>query len=358
MPEPERTSGGASPEGAPAEGAPTEGASAEGASAEGASGESRTGLTAGDMLAALDDALEEHERWMGRWRRALVCRIAPDADILAPDQHLATAFGRWCAANADDPLLQQPAMRDLQQSYRDALSLAHLLAERVGEHRPIPVGEYDELMRREDEFRARARRLRDAFRKAVSELDPLTGLSTRAAMMAELEAEHARALAAAGSGSGRRALAIALADIDHFKQINDRLGHAAGDEVLRAAAGRFLSRLRPTDSIYRYGGEEFLICLPDAGQGVARSVLERLRAALADRPIGLESGGEIAVTASFGVATARPGATLKQVIERADEALYAAKHGGRNRVAGWLGPDGEEDVKEDASGYDGGDDGG
>ncbi|MCR9219712.1 MAG: diguanylate cyclase [Alphaproteobacteria bacterium] len=325
-------------------------------------GESRTGLSAGDMLTALDDALEEHERWMGRWRRALVCRIAPDADILAPDQHLATEFGRWCASNADAPLLQQPAMRDLQQSYRDAMSLAHLLAERVSDHRPIPVGEYDELMRREDEFRARARRLRDAFRKAVSELDPLTGLSTRTAMMTELEAEFARAPAAARAGSGRRALAIALADIDHFKQINDRLGHAAGDEVLRAAAGRFLSRLRPTDSIYRYGGEEFLICLPDAGQGVARSVLERLRAALADRPIGLESGEEIAVTASFGVATARPGTTLKQVIERADEALYAAKHGGRNRVAGWRGRDGEEDgeddAEEDASGYDGGDDGG
>ncbi|MEQ8603433.1 MAG: diguanylate cyclase [Marivibrio sp.] len=307
-------------------------------------------LKAGDVLAALDDALEEHERWMSRWRRALVCRIPPDPDLLQEDQHLATEFGRWYTIHADDPLLQQPALGDLWRCYLEVHSLSRVLAERATDAKPVPVGEYDELVRREDEFRSRARRLRDAFRKAVSELDPLTGLSTRAAMAAELEAEYARA-AGGGSATGR-GLAIALADIDRFKQVNDVHGHAVGDEVLRAVAGRFLSRLRPSDSIYRYGGEEFLVSLPNASPGVARSVLERLREALEERPVGLENGEELHVTASFGVAAAAPGVGLKTVIERADEALYEAKRGGRNRVVGWRADEPGRDKI-----YDGGDDG-
>jgi len=307
-------------------------------------------LKAGDVLAALDDALEEQERWMSRWRRALVCRIPPDPDLLQEDQHLATEFGRWYTAHVDDPLLQQPALGDLWRSYLEVHSLARVLAERATAARPVPVGEYDELVRREDEFRSRTRRLRDAFRKAVSELDPLTGLSTRAAMTAELEAEYARAVGA-GAATGR-GLAVALADIDRFKQVNDVHGHAVGDEVLRAVAGRFLSRLRPTDSIYRYGGEEFLVSLPNASPGVARSVLERLRESLEERPIGLENGEELPVTASFGVAAAKPGVDLKTLIERADEALYAAKRAGRNRVVGW------RDEKSGRETFDdGGDDG-
>jgi diguanylate cyclase (GGDEF)-like protein len=255
-----------------------------------------------------------------------------DGGLLADDQHLTTRFGQWYAAHGADPLLQQPAISELWQSYADVLGLAKLLAERARADRPVPVEEYDELVRRGDDFRGRARRLRDAFRKAVSELDPLTGLSTRTTMMAELESEYSRALNRADSGHG---LAVALGDIDHFKSINDTHGHGVGDEVLKAVAGRFLSRLRPTDSIYRYGGEEFLISLPSADPGTARSVLERLRTALAERPVGLDNGSEIAVTASFGMAMVEESVELKTVIERADEALYAAKQAGRNRVCGW-----------------------
>jgi diguanylate cyclase (GGDEF)-like protein len=117
--------------------------------------------------------------------------------------------------------------------------------------------------------------------------------------------------------------------------------------VLRAVAGRFLSRLRPTDSIYRYGGEEFLISLPNANAGMARSVLERLRRALEERPIGLEDGSEVAVTASFGVANVTGDTDLQSVMERADQALYAAKEAGRNRVLGWRETD-ETESGEDA----------
>ena len=317
-------------------------------------GGGRAPLVAATVVAALDDALAEHERWLGRWHRALVCRLAPDPDLIADDLHLATDFGRWYAAHADDPLLQQPAVRDLWQAYADVHGLAKLLAERASEARPVPVGEYDELVRRNEVFRERARRLRDAFRKAVSELDPLTGLNTRHAMMAELAAEAAHQRRVGGQ------LAVALADIDHFKQVNDTHGHGVGDAVLKAVAGRFLSRLRPTDSLYRYGGEEFLISLPDTNPGTAISVLERLRTALAERPVGLEGGTSLPVTASFGVAQlALDGeghGDVTDAIERADAALYAAKRAGRDRVFRWT-PAMAMDNADDAAG-EGGDDGG
>lgn len=290
------------------------------------------GLDAGGVLAALDDALDEHARWMNRWHRALVCRVDPDPDLLAEDEHLTSTFGAWYQTHRDDPLLQQPAVSEMWQSYQDVHGLARMLAERARADRPVPVGEYDELVERVDRFRTRVRRLRDAFSKAVSELDPLTGLSTRATMMGELEAEYRRSTDQDRRGHG---LAVALGDIDHFKAINDTHGHAVGDEVLRAVAGRFLSRLRPTDSIYRYGGEEFLISLPNATDHTANDVLERLRQALEERPVGLENGGEVEVRASFGVAMADRAVPLKTVIERADEALYRSKDEGRNRITHW-----------------------
>lgn len=289
-------------------------------------------LDASDVLAAIDDALDEHARWMNRWHRALVCRIEPDADLLDETRVLNTRFGMWYLAHAEDPLLRQSAVSELWKSYRSLHELARLLAERARADRPVPVGEYDELVARADAFRGRARRLRDAFGKAVSTLDPLTGLSTRAGMMAEVETEYRRGIDAGRGGHG---LAIALCDIDHFKAINDGYGHGVGDEVLRAVAGRFVSRLRPTDTIYRYGGEEFLVCLPNAGERTARDVLERLRRALEERPIGLDKGGAIEVRASFGLAIADRAVPLKTVIERADEALYRSKDMGRNRITCW-----------------------
>ncbi|MBP5856044.1 diguanylate cyclase [Marivibrio halodurans] len=289
-------------------------------------------LDANDVLAAVDDALDEHARWLNRWHRALVCRIEPEPDLLDEDRVLYSRFGMWYLAHADDPLLRQSAVSELWKSYRSLHELARLLAERARADRPVPVGEYDELVARADAFRGRARRLRDAFGKAVSTLDPLTGLSTRAGMMAEVETAYRRGT---DTGHGGKGLAIGLCDIDHFKAINDAHGHGVGDEVLRAVAGRFVSRLRPTDTIYRYGGEEFLVCLPNAGEETARDVLERLRRALEERPIGLDKGGAIEVRASFGLAVADRAAPLKTVIERADEALYRSKDTGRNRITCW-----------------------
>ncbi|MBB6733034.1 histidine kinase N-terminal 7TM domain-containing protein [Cohnella zeiphila] len=128
-------------------------------------------------------------------------------------------------------------------------------------------------------------------------------------------------------------ISLVLFDIDHFKRINDTYGHETGDEALRHVVSSCRDKLGADDLFARYGGEEFVVCLPGASIGKAAATAERLRLAIAERP--LESAhGPIAITASFGVAEAsRVEDSLKQLLREADEALYSSKRDGRNRVS-------------------------
>jgi two-component system cell cycle response regulator len=130
------------------------------------------------------------------------------------------------------------------------------------------------------------------------------------------------------------ALSILVADIDHFKSVNDTYGHDAGDAVLREFSHRFQRCTRGIDLACRLGGEEFLIIMPDTDADQAYQIGERLRDCVAAQAFEVRPGQEIAITASVGLAT-RKGEkdTPETMFKRADEALYAAKRRGRNQVA-------------------------
>lgn len=155
--------------------------------------------------------------------------------------------------------------------------------------------------------------------------DEMTGLINRRRMTELVEVERERC-----ERSGRPLL-VALLDLDFFKAVNDRHGHAAGDTVLRAFAARGIACVRNTDVLARWGGEEFLLLLPESSVEGALTLLERLRGEIAALRIEIASG-EIRVTVSVGLAAGRRGQTLEQVLEQADEALYQAKEHGRDRV--------------------------
>lgn len=160
----------------------------------------------------------------------------------------------------------------------------------------------------------------------LASTDPLTGLSNRRHLF-----DNAETLLRAAARSPAPMSAL-MVDIDHFKNVNDKLGHAAGDTVLQEIAVRLGQNLRSGDLLGRVGGEEFAILLPATGADAARGVAERLRLAVSGAPIALGSG-EVTVTISLGVAVlAGPAATMEKLLRRADEALYAAKRGGRNRA--------------------------
>jgi len=156
--------------------------------------------------------------------------------------------------------------------------------------------------------------------------DHLTGLLSRHAL-----AEGAAALVErARATSGR--LAVLMVDLDHFKQINDRHGHTGGDAVLREASRLLQSLLRTDALLARYGGEEFVVLVPVTDVALARRVAERLRAGIESYEWSEVLPGLDALTVSVGVTLLSPDEALESALERADEALYRAKNGGRNQV--------------------------
>lgn len=156
--------------------------------------------------------------------------------------------------------------------------------------------------------------------------DELTGLPNRRAFVAAAGRALLRAV------HGGTPLGLVMLDLDHFKSVNDRHGHAAGDGVLRAMKDIVAPLLRPGDVFARLGGEEFAVLLPDCGMAACAALAERLRAAIAGASWPGLGPGAPAITASLGICVAGRGDLLEQVLERADRAMYEAKRGGRDRV--------------------------
>lgn len=157
--------------------------------------------------------------------------------------------------------------------------------------------------------------------------DALTGLLNRGALFELGSLEMTRA------DSGGMPLAVLLCDIDHFKRLNDTYGHPAGDAALREVAQRLAESVRSTDLVGRYGGEEFMLVLPDRSLSQMAEIAERVRKAVSERPVVVGSTS-IEVTISVGAAACSPvdPQTFEALIKRADDALLRAKKDGRNRV--------------------------
>jgi diguanylate cyclase (GGDEF)-like protein len=169
-------------------------------------------------------------------------------------------------------------------------------------------------------------KLRLNFERLAS-TDPLTGLWNRRFFRLACEKELSRSL------DDRRTFSLLVADIDHFKRINDRYGHLTGDAVLCSIVSAIQTDLRPFDLLGRWGGEEFVVLLPDCSSMDALEVAERLRRGVQDSILSAPDETPIQVTMSLGVATCRgPQDPLDEIFRRADDALYQAKAAGRNRV--------------------------
>jgi two-component system cell cycle response regulator len=157
--------------------------------------------------------------------------------------------------------------------------------------------------------------------------DSLTGLLNHGAILTMLEKELARS-AREGNPVG-----VMMADIDHFKAVNDTFGHPAGDAVLRETARKIVESVRPYDSVGRYGGEEFVVVLPGCDLDAVMKRAECIRELVCEQPVRLDNVC-IPTTMSIGVAAGSDETQQGQLLRAVDEALYAAKNGGRNRVAG------------------------
>jgi two-component system, cell cycle response regulator len=209
--------------------------------------------------------------------------------------------------------------------------------------RALELGAHDIITRPvdEDEIVARARtlmrrkRYMDALRTRLDQslelavTDQLTGLYNRRFLFAQLSPLVQRAQC------GGNPVSVMVADLDHFKQVNDSWGHDVGDQVLREFAARLGSNVRPSDFACRFGGEEFVVIMPNTTGDVACLAAERLRRHICAAPFTVTGSVErLALTASIGVACSGADDTAETLLKRADEGLYEAKRAGRNRVVG------------------------
>jgi two-component system cell cycle response regulator len=196
--------------------------------------------------------------------------------------------------------------------------------------RPIDRNELLARVRTQIRKKRYTERLRDNVQLSIEMAitDALTGLYNRRYM------ENHLATLIDQAASRGKPLALLVLDIDHFKSVNDTYGHDAGDDVLREFALRMRKSIRGLDLACRYGGEEFVIVMPETDMNVATAVAERLRRRIASEPFSIQQGtGSIEVTISIGIATLdAPSDNGTNILKRADQALYQAKRDGRNRV--------------------------
>jgi two-component system cell cycle response regulator len=249
-------------------------------------------------------------------------------DVLLLDREMPGLDGLQvlAAVRADPSTSEMPVV--FVTGHTDAADLAEGLERGAHDYvrKPVEPVELDARIRTALRLRALREELarRNAELEELAKTDVLTGLANR---------RHAQGALQATIASARRHgrdVSVVLLDIDRFKAVNDALGHAAGDEVLRHVAGVLAHELRAEDLASRWGGEEFLILLPDVPATGAATTAERLRAAVAAAP---GAAGAPQVTASFGWATWDGEESVEALVARADDALYVAKGAGRNRVA-------------------------
>jgi two-component system cell cycle response regulator len=212
--------------------------------------------------------------------------------------------------------------------HTDARDLAEGLERGAHDYVRKPVDPVELVARIRTALRLRA--LHDELARRNAELEQLARTDVLTGLANRRHADDVLRATIASSRRHNRAMSAVLVDIDRFKSVNDGHGHAAGDAVLREVAVRLTAGLREEDVAARWGGEEFLLLLPDSPD--ATVVCERLRASISDRPINVHGLLELYVSASFGWAPWTGEETGEALVGRADVALYAAKADGRNRV--------------------------
>jgi diguanylate cyclase (GGDEF)-like protein len=281
------------------------------------------------VVRKLAPALQDHSQWVQRIHTILICRSLPSSAELAGDSHRATEMGRWFAEEGSEFLRRRPEHAAASLHHQELHARARALCEAVQREAAISPDAYaaftEAIARFDRSMEALVRELWDLLRHT----DPLTGIADRHAMLASLDEARQR-LQRTG-----RTCCICMLDLDHFKEINDRYGHAAGDAALEAISAFLAANLRRYDQVCRYGGEEFVILLPDTDAQSALPIIDRLRRGLAELPIVLGDGTRLAITASFGIATLSAELPVEASIAQADEAMYAAKRAGRNQVRIW-----------------------
>jgi two-component system, cell cycle response regulator len=251
----------------------------------------------------------------------------PDAILLDVDMPGLDGFHTLEAMNAESDMAEIPVLFLTARSAAEDAVMGLELGARDFIRKPCPPEELVARLRTTLALKAKQDKLQQALQnlRHLSATDALTGLANRRAL------DDLFAVLRTDSDVAHRALSVAVIDIDHFKQVNDREGHAVGDIALRVVAQRLRSVVPSSGLLGRWGGEEFVCVLPDLKLGAARQLAEEMRSAVRSTPVPIDDSRALELAVSIGIA-AGVGAHAADVLLAADAAVYVAKRSGRDRV--------------------------
>ncbi len=280
------------------------------------------------VLQQLEQAIYNHEQWHKELSRTLICQLPPDHRDVADNAHRQCRFGQWYYNRAPRQLHGNAAFAAMEIAHERMHRLAASLLQASETRKHVRPSDYDAFSNALDQLRLQIYTLKREIEDALYNRDPLTGVESRIGMLTKMREQLELV---------KRRIqncCIAIMDLDNFKVVNDTHGHIAGDKVLAAYARYVMEHVRTYDKVFRYGGEEFLICLPGTDLKTGYALIERLREGLAANTVD-HGGKAILVTVSFGVTLLDPDTSVEESIGRVDKALYAAKAAGRNCSRIW-----------------------
>lgn len=281
------------------------------------------------ILVQLEQALYNHVQWHNSLIRSFACRLPGNLNDLHPQSYKKCLFGQWYYTAASKKLLQHPGVASIGETHRHMHQMATELLSTVNVGQNIDSHDYDNFSNLVERLRLEISSLKREIELSLYTHDPLTGAINRLdmlPMLREIQAMDRRQ---------NQISSLVMIDIDHFKKVNDKFGHPTGDKVLQSVAHYLMEHLRPYDKLFRYGGEEFLLCIHNTDLKACHERIELLRSHLSKNSIDIGRRDPIYVTASFGIAELNPTLSIEECIEHADKAMYEAKKAGRNCTRLW-----------------------
>ena len=281
------------------------------------------------VISQLKEALYSHQHWHAALIRALVCKLPGDKRDINADAHTECRFGQWYYSDAPGKLRTHPGFIAMGEEHQRMHHMAMLLLNAAEAGKPISPLDFDNFANTLERLQLEIFALERELEDSLFNRDSLTGAITRYGILPTLREQQELVKRHA------QLCYIAMLDLDNFKAVNDLYGHAAGDRVLAASVQYLIKHLRPYDKVFRYGGEEFLLCMPYTELQPGKARIEELHKGLAELDIDISTGTPIHISASIGLTVLDPDAPVETAIDRADRAMYVAKASGRNCVKIW-----------------------
>lgn len=282
-----------------------------------------------DALFQCEQALHNHQQWHNLIIRSLVCKLPPNEQDVDKNSYKKCLFGQWYYANKSKILKQHPSFIALGEEHKKMHQTAERLLTDNLNNVPIKPYEYDTFANSIERMHLEIADLQRELRELIYSRDPLTGAINRTNMLSLLREQQSLVQ------RNMQKCSIVMIDVDDFKEVNDKHGHTIGDSVLACIARHLIENVRPYDKVFRYGGEEFLLCLQSATVKSTFEMTERLRTGIELLKIKVSESESTNVTVSAGIASIEANQMIEQSIEHADQALYEAKNNGKNCVKIW-----------------------